>query len=87
MTDAAGGERKIVGSAQRRRRGAVLQHGSLLAAASPAAPGLPGLAELCGLDESAVRAVVEDAAVRFGRLLEADAGSPPPNADGGEGAD
>jgi len=37
---------KVAGSAQRRRRGAVLQHGSVLLAASPAAPELPGLAEL-----------------------------------------
>lgn len=36
---------KIAGSAQRRRAGAVLQHGSLLLATSPAAPELPGLAE------------------------------------------
>ncbi len=37
---------KIAGSAQRRRRGAVLQHGSLLLARSPAAPELDGLKEL-----------------------------------------
>ncbi len=37
---------KILGSAQRRRRGAVLQHGSLLLKASPFAPELPGLADL-----------------------------------------
>jgi lipoate-protein ligase A len=34
---------KIVGSAQRRRRGAVLQHGSLLLDTSTSAPELPGL--------------------------------------------
>jgi len=39
---------KIAGSAQRRRHGAVLQHGSALLAASAAAPELPGLAELGG---------------------------------------
>jgi lipoate-protein ligase A len=39
---------KIVGSAQRRRRGAILQHGSLLLAQSTAAPELPGLGELTG---------------------------------------
>lgn len=43
------GGAKIAGSAQRRRRGAVLQHGSLLLAASPAAPELPGVAEAAGL--------------------------------------
>lgn len=41
---------KIAGSAQRRRQGAVLQHGSLLLGRSPAAPELPGLAELTGID-------------------------------------
>jgi lipoate-protein ligase A len=40
------GEAKICGSAQRRRRGAILQHGSLLLAKSPFAPELPGIAEL-----------------------------------------
>ena len=40
------GEHKILGSAQRRRRGAVLQHGSLLVGRSSAAPELPGLTEL-----------------------------------------
>ncbi|MGD9722806.1 MAG: biotin/lipoate A/B protein ligase family protein [Pirellulales bacterium] len=39
-------EVKICGSAQRRRRGAILQHGSLLLARSAFAPELPGLAEL-----------------------------------------
>ena len=37
---------KILGSAQRRRRGAVLQHGSLLLSRSPHAPEFPGIAEL-----------------------------------------
>jgi lipoate-protein ligase A len=40
---------KIVGSAQRRRRGAVLQHGAVLVAASALAPELAGLAESAGL--------------------------------------
>jgi lipoate-protein ligase A len=40
-----GGE-KIAGSAQRRCRGAVLQHGSILLAKSSAAPELKGLKEL-----------------------------------------
>ena len=39
---------KLVGSAQRRRAGAVLQHGSLLLARSPATPELPGLREVGG---------------------------------------
>jgi lipoate-protein ligase A len=40
------GETKVAGSAQRRCRGAILQHGSVLLARSPAAPELDGLAEL-----------------------------------------
>jgi lipoate-protein ligase A len=40
---------KLVGSAQRRRAGAVLQHGSLLLAQSPQAPELKGVADLSGL--------------------------------------
>ncbi len=39
---------KIAGSAQRRRRGVVMQHGSVLLAASPFALELPGVAELSG---------------------------------------
>jgi len=41
-------DRKIVGSAQRRRRGAILQHGSLLLERSAAAPELPGFADITG---------------------------------------
>lgn len=44
------GDAKIMGSAQRRRRRAVLQHGALLGSASPLAPELPGLAEANGLE-------------------------------------
>jgi lipoate-protein ligase A len=40
------GRTKVAGSAQRRCRGAVLQHGSVLLARSPAAPELAGLKEL-----------------------------------------
>jgi lipoate-protein ligase A len=39
---------KIVGSAQRKQRGCLLQHGSILLAASPQAPTLPGILELTG---------------------------------------
>ncbi|HEX3998100.1 MAG TPA: lipoate--protein ligase family protein [Pirellulales bacterium] len=42
------GDAKIAGSAQRRHRGAILQHGSVLLARSRYAPELPGLAELTG---------------------------------------
>jgi len=44
--DIVAGSHKIVGSAQRRLGTSVLQHGSILCAASPFAPELPGLAEL-----------------------------------------
>ena len=37
---------KVVGSAQRRRRGAILQHGSLLIRRSEFAPDYPGLSDL-----------------------------------------
>ncbi|MEZ6075111.1 MAG: hypothetical protein R3C56_05390 [Pirellulaceae bacterium] len=37
------GDHKVMGSAQRRGRGALLQHGSLLLATSPYAPSLQGL--------------------------------------------
>ncbi len=39
---------KVVGSAQRRRRGAVLQHGSVLLSRSRLAPELPGINEVLG---------------------------------------
>lgn len=45
---------KVLGSAQRRRRGAVLQHGSLLLERSPVAPEYPGIADLCGVAASAI---------------------------------
>lgn len=57
--DVLSGDFKICGSAQRRRRGAILQHGSVLLAASTAAPELPGIAELTGKDLSGP-ALVED---------------------------
>lgn len=44
--DIVSGRVKVVGSAQRRRAGAVLQHGSLLLGRSPAAPELAGVADL-----------------------------------------
>ncbi|HVU90420.1 MAG TPA: biotin/lipoate A/B protein ligase family protein [Pirellulales bacterium] len=42
------GESKIAGSAQRRRRGAILQHGSVLLSKSRAAPELFGISDLGG---------------------------------------
>jgi lipoyl(octanoyl) transferase len=46
--DVVVGEHKVMGSAQRRLQGAVLQHGSLLIARSRFAPTLPGLEEIGG---------------------------------------
>ena len=43
------GTAKIAGSAQRRARGAVLQHGSILLDRSPAAPELEGLRQVAGV--------------------------------------
>ena len=44
--DLVAGGSKLVGSAQRRRAGAILQHGSLLLRRSPTTPELPGVADL-----------------------------------------
>jgi lipoate-protein ligase A len=60
------GSHKIVGSAQRRWRGAVLQHGSLLLAASPAAPELLGLNDLAG-----TQLAVDDIIARWREVLPA----------------
>jgi lipoate-protein ligase A len=48
-TDIVLGGIKVVGSAQRRRRGAVLQHGSILLGRSRFAPELPGIEEASGI--------------------------------------
>jgi lipoate-protein ligase A len=60
------GAAKVVGSAQRRHRGALLQHGAALLAASPFTPNLPGVAELTGrrLEPSEVASAVGDAFTR-----------------------
>jgi lipoate-protein ligase A len=46
------GPGKVVGSAQRRQRGALLQHGAILLAQSRHAPLLPGIRELSGVELS-----------------------------------
>ena len=48
---------KIVGSAQRRRGGAVLQHGSILLARSSRTPELPGLCDVADLSDDPRRMV------------------------------
>ena len=60
------GETKIAGSAQRRRRGVVLQHGSVLLAASRFAPELPGIKQLTS------RPIEADLLVRLFRTALAD---------------
>jgi len=52
---------KVVGSAQRRHHGAILQHGGILLARSPATPDLPGILELTdtSLEPAVVCAAVE----------------------------
>lgn len=50
--DVAVGDDKVVGSAQRKSRGALLQHGGILLRRSPHAPGLPGVVDLTGRDLS-----------------------------------
>ena len=58
---------KIVGSAQRKSRGAILQHGGVLLAQSDFAWELPGLAEL-----AAVRITTEELADRLATRFAAD---------------
>jgi lipoate-protein ligase A len=46
------GPHKVVGSAQRRRRRALMQHGSILLRQSPHTPNVPGINDLAGIDIS-----------------------------------
>jgi lipoate-protein ligase A len=69
------GPAKVVGSAQRKVHGALLQHGSILLAQSPHTPLLPGIAELTGrtlaVDEIA-SALVDQFGQATGWTLAAD---------------
>ena len=58
------GGHKIAGSAQRKSKGALLQHGGVLLARSEYAPELPGLAELADL-RITTEALAERLAARF----------------------
>ncbi len=51
---------KVVGSAQRKQHGAVLQHGSILLSRSLFTPSLPGIADLSGMNRTseAIRAAI-----------------------------
>jgi lipoate-protein ligase A len=72
------GNSKIAGSAQRRHRGALLQHGSVLLQRSAAAPELPGIAELESvvLDPKDLASCwAQRVAARLGLTLRADESS------------
>jgi lipoate-protein ligase A len=60
------GAAKVVGSAQRRQRGALMQHGAILLARSRHAPVLPGITDLAGrrLSAQEVCVAIELAFVR-----------------------
>jgi lipoate-protein ligase A len=63
---------KVVGSAQRKQRGALMQHGSILLAVSPWTPQLLGIRELTGVSlsaESLNAAVAEQLAKQTGWQL------------------
>lgn len=72
--DVVVGDHKVMGSAQRRSKGALLQHGSLLMAASDHAPSLLGLRELL-TDRADVlakyRLFAEEVQVRIQRGIDA----------------
>jgi lipoyl(octanoyl) transferase len=66
---------KIVGSAQRRRRGAVLQHGSLLLRRSEFAPEFPGVLDLApgvALDDGFVAELGESTGAIFGSFTASE---------------
>ena len=69
------GTAKVVGSAQRKHRGALLQHGGILVARSPHSPELPGIRELTDRDlapqEVAAAVVKSLAAATAARVVEA----------------
>lgn len=60
-------ESKVAGSAQRKLRGALLQHGSLLLRRSEFAPELPGMEDLAGRGLFSPRTLAEQLIERFAR--------------------
>ncbi|HTU91555.1 MAG TPA: lipoate--protein ligase family protein [Gemmataceae bacterium] len=73
------GDAKVVGSAQRKQSGALMQHGSILLAASPWTPQLPGIRELAGVSLSAETlsaAVAEQLTKQTGWQFDASDWSP-----------
>lgn len=65
------GTDKIVGSAQRRRAGAILQHGAILLAASSHSVEFPGIRELAGIDLDPA-----ELSTHLGRFISAALGIP-----------
>jgi lipoyl(octanoyl) transferase len=63
------GTHKIAGSAQRRRRRAVLQHGSILLQKSSFAPELPGIGDLTGVLLEA-DSLLESWVIHLARVLQ-----------------
>lgn len=77
--DLLAGSCKVVGSAQRKRHDALLQHGGILLAQSAHTPELPGLLETTGVTLDAValqEAIITRFAERFGCDPEPDDWSP-----------
>jgi len=71
--DVVVGDHKILGSAQRRNKEALLQHGSLLIATSPHAPTLSGLQEIlpaCGASLAKGRQFAEELLLRVQRAID-----------------
>jgi len=64
------GKDKILGSAQRRRRGAILQHGSLLWKRSPFAEIYPGICDLADVSESFLDEKIPEMAQRIASQLK-----------------
>lgn len=61
---------KLLGSAQRRRRGAVLQHGGLVLEASHVTPELPGIVNLC--PQSSLSGLATDLSMQLCTALSAN---------------
>jgi lipoate-protein ligase A len=61
------GNSKVAGSAQRKLRGALLQHGSLLLRRSEFAPMLPGMEDLAGRDLFTPEELANQLTTRFAR--------------------
>lgn len=59
---------KVLGSAQRKLRGAIMQHGSLLLRASRWSPQLPGIWQLTGVDLSP-RSLARELATAFAEVI------------------